>query len=81
MRCVPACIGDIVVVADVGAYTLSMWSRYNSRCSPPVYGFSISAASALHATGDDGTTELQPVVTLETWRPAESMDDMLAFWG
>ena len=30
--------GDIVCIEDVGAYALSMWSRYNSRRSPAVYG-------------------------------------------
>ena len=31
--------GDIVVMHDVGAYTLSMWSRYCSRAMPEVVGF------------------------------------------
>ncbi len=31
--------GDYVIVQDVGAYTLSMWSRYNSRQVPKVIGY------------------------------------------
>ncbi len=30
--------GDLLLVSQVGAYTLSMWSRYNSRRSPRVMG-------------------------------------------
>jgi diaminopimelate decarboxylase len=29
--------GDIVVIRDAGAYTLSMWSRYNSRPMPAIW--------------------------------------------
>jgi diaminopimelate decarboxylase len=32
--------GDFVLIHDVGAYTLSMWSRYNSRQIPKVIGYS-----------------------------------------
>jgi diaminopimelate decarboxylase len=31
--------GDFVVFHDIGAYTLSMWSRYNSRQTPKVLGY------------------------------------------
>lgn len=31
--------GDLVVIRDAGAYTLSMWSRYNSRLCPEVVGY------------------------------------------
>jgi len=32
-------IGDYLVIHDVGAYTLSMWSRYNSRQMPKILGY------------------------------------------
>ena len=32
--------GDVIIIHDVGAYTLSMWSRYNSRQVPQVLGYS-----------------------------------------
>lgn len=31
--------GDYVIIHDTGAYTLSMWSRYNSRQIPRVIGY------------------------------------------
>jgi diaminopimelate decarboxylase len=32
--------GDYILIHDVGAYTLGMWSRYNSRQIPKVIGYS-----------------------------------------
>ena len=57
--------GDWVVIHDAGAYTLSMWSRYNSRQAPAVYAYEADAAG----------------VKLQQVKPAETVDDVLRFWG
>jgi diaminopimelate decarboxylase len=31
--------GDYLVISDTGAYTFSMWSRYNSRQTPRIIGY------------------------------------------
>ncbi len=31
--------GDVIIIHDVGAYTLGMWSKYNSRQVPKVLGY------------------------------------------
>jgi diaminopimelate decarboxylase len=31
--------GDYILIHDIGAYTMSMWSRYNSRQMPKVIGY------------------------------------------
>lgn len=43
--------GDFIVAHDTGAYCMAMWSRFNSRLSPPVMGFSNATMSA-SATND-----------------------------
>jgi len=57
--------GDLVVIHDVGAYTFSMWSRYNSRQTPPVYAYETAGGG----------------VTFRVIKPAETVDDVLRFWG
>ncbi|WP_461208856.1 type III PLP-dependent enzyme domain-containing protein [Desulfocurvus sp. DL9XJH121] len=57
--------GDWVLVRDAGAYTLSMWSRYNSRQMPQVLGFE-------RRDGGYAFTVL---------RKRESVEDVLRFWS
>ena len=58
--------GDVVVIHDVGGYTLSMYSHYNSRLSPPVFLFSRKLEGEFHS--------------MRLIRSASSLEDALAFW-
>ena len=57
--------GDWLVVHDVGAYTLSMWSRHCNRAMPPVIGYRDTA------TG--------PELTL--LREGERVEDVVRMWS
>ncbi len=40
--------GDLVLVRDCGAYTLSMWSRHCNRGLPPTWGYRAASLELLH---------------------------------
>ena len=44
--------GDIIEIADVGAYTLSMWSRHCSRPMPAVWGLEADDRLVLLSAGE-----------------------------
>lgn len=56
--------GDWILIHDTGAYTLSMWSRYNSRAVPAVLGYTTPNVS-------DEFIEL---------KKRETPEDVLKFW-
>lgn len=58
--------GDWLLIRDVGAYTLSMWSRHCSRAMPLVLGFWRT---------ESGGREWAVL------RPRETTDAMVKFWG
>ena len=59
---------DIVVIHDAGGYTISMYSRYNSRLCPAVYAYRWT---------EDGFNEesLQLIKAKEAW------EDVSRFWS
>ena len=59
--------GDFVVVRDVGAYTVSMWSRHCSRGLPKVVGFDADRDNALQVLLRPET----PADVVQFWGGAE----------
>jgi diaminopimelate decarboxylase len=57
--------GDRLVIHDVGAYTVSMWSRHCSRGMPPIVGYRVR--------GSD--------VELSILRRGETPEDVVRFWS
>jgi diaminopimelate decarboxylase len=58
--------GDFVVIHDTGAYTVAMYSKYNSRPSTAIYGYEENHASDFQ---------------LRLLKDQETTDQVLAFWG
>ncbi|ETW01290.1 hypothetical protein H310_06858 [Aphanomyces invadans] len=59
-------VGDYIVIHDTGGYTVSMYSKYNSRPSTAIYGYDVDRENRVHLT---------------TFKEEESVDQVLAFWG
>ena len=57
--------GDLLLVRDCGAYTLSMWSRHCSRGLPPTWGYRRDGLAPLHR-GE------QPQDVVRFWSLADS---------
>jgi len=51
--------GYYLVVHDAGGYTLSMYSRYNSRPAPPVFGYNKQSEISLLKPGESVEDVLQ----------------------
>jgi diaminopimelate decarboxylase len=65
--CLPAGITEAchICVHDAGAYTISMFSKYNSRQAPPVYGYTCGCLN---------------IIQLEVIANGESVEDTLKMW-
>ena len=57
--------GCAICVHDAGTYTISMFSKYNSRQAPPTYGFTASGSGAL---------------TIEKMSSGETVEQALSLW-
>ena len=61
---------DYLVLPMAGAYTISMYSRHMSQLVPAVYGYDGNAV-----------TENGAAVQLQTLKKAETLQDLVCFWG
>ncbi|CAD7928353.1 unnamed protein product [Amoebophrya sp. A120] len=62
-------VGDLVVLKDTGANSISLFSRHCSRLCPPVIGF---------RRPDETSPD---VVKFYEIKPRERLDELCAFWG
>lgn len=61
--------GDLVVIHDTGGYTHGMYSRYNSRPAPPIYGYmGYEEGSSSDHHG------------LELFKRGETIEESLSMW-
>lgn len=68
--------GDIIVVRDTGAYTISMYCRHTSQLVPAVFGYEENPPS-----GDGGDSRKQVDPKFVTLKKQETVEDVVRFWG
>lgn len=61
-------VGDHLVVGVAGGYTISIYSRHTSQLVPAVYGY-------------NGGASEQEEINLTTLKKAETLQDLVRFWG
>ncbi|OQR89270.1 diaminopimelate decarboxylase [Thraustotheca clavata] len=59
-------VGDYIVIHDTGAYTVAMYSKYNSRPSTAIYGYETSPNGEISFT---------------IFKDQENTEQVLSFWG
>jgi len=60
--------GDILAIHDTGAYTMSMYCRFNSIRASPVYGFKREEGAA-------------GGITLQCFKNRDTFEECMMFWG
>ena len=70
-RLPPVKAGDLIVLKDVGAYSMSMFSHHCSRLCPAVYGF---------RWNKDGQNS-ESKVTFHLLKPQQTYQSLNQFWG
>ena len=59
--------GDIIVIHDTGAYTMSMYSKFNSITPSAVYGYEKNKSGLGYR--------------IRCFKEKETTEETLAFWG
>ena len=59
--------GDIIVIHDTGAYTMSMYSKFNSITPSAVYGYEKKKSGLGYR--------------IRCFKEKETTEETLAFWG